>query len=82
MHNSQLARIAVTDETGATLLDELVVPELAVTDYLTVYSGITPALLAGATATAADVRRRLRELIGEVEETCAMHRQPPPPIHV
>eukprot|EP00962_Isochrysis_galbana_P009762 scaffold2714_cov123-Isochrysis_galbana.AAC.2 len=61
----QLARVAVVDEAGTTLLDELIVPELPVTDHLTRFSGITPALLATATTTAGAVRIRLLSLIRE-----------------
>jgi hypothetical protein len=35
----QLARVAVVDESGRTLLDELVIPERPVVDYKTQYSG-------------------------------------------
>ena len=45
-----------------TLLDELVQPTRPVTDYNTRYSGITAALLATATLTAAEVRGRVLAL--------------------
>ena len=45
-----------------TLLDELVMPTRPVTDYNTRYSGITAALLATATLTAAEVRGRVLAL--------------------
>jgi RNA exonuclease 1 len=63
--SKQLARVAVVDEGGATLLDEIVIPEQEVTDHLTRFSGITPALLATATTSAAAVRARLLALIGQ-----------------
>jgi len=53
----QLARATLVDAgTGATLFDEYVVPVLPVRDYLTQYSGVTPALLASATCTAVEAR--------------------------
>ena len=59
----QLARVAIVDETMTPLLDELVVPEAAVTDHNTAYSGITPAMLATATLTRAEVVAKVRALI-------------------
>ena len=47
------------DEAGATLLDELVRPARAVTDYNTRYSGITAELLATATLSAEEARARV-----------------------
>lgn len=59
----QLARVTVTGEDDAVVLDALVKPELPVMDHLTQYSGITASMLAGATATLADVQARLVALI-------------------
>ena len=50
------------DEAGATLLDELVRPARAVTDYNTRYSGITAELLATATLSAEEARARVLAL--------------------
>ena len=60
----QLARVAVVDEEGSTLLDELVIPERPVVDYLTRYSGMSRELLETASLTFDEVRSRVRELIG------------------
>ena len=50
------------DEAGATLLDELVRPARAVTDYNTRYSGITAELLATATLSVEEARARVLAL--------------------
>jgi hypothetical protein len=42
---AELARLSVVDGDGALLLDTFVRPQLPVIDYLTAYSGITPAVL-------------------------------------
>mgnify|MGYP003685337151 CR=1 FL=1 len=65
----QLARVGVVDESSRTLLDEIIIPQDTVTDHLTAYSGITPAMLASASTTADAVRTRLSEIINEVPET-------------
>jgi RNA exonuclease 1 len=59
----QLARIAVVDERMELVVDELVRPEMAVTDYLTRYSGITAELLQTARISAADARAKLLALL-------------------
>lgn len=59
----QLARVTVIDEDESTALDVVVRPELPVMDHLTQYSGITPAMLASATATISEVQAQLLELI-------------------
>ena len=58
-----LTRISVIDWDGNTVMDELVKPANPITDYLTPYSGITPALLAGVTTTLADIQRKLTGLL-------------------
>jgi hypothetical protein len=57
---SELARVTAVDETGAVLLDALVLPARPVVDYRTAFSGITAALLeAGPTLTLAAAREAL-----------------------
>lgn len=51
-----LARLTVTDGAGAVLVDALVKPPRAVSDYLTQWSGITAELLATATVTFDEAR--------------------------
>ncbi|KAK5117567.1 hypothetical protein LTR62_004989 [Meristemomyces frigidus] len=58
-----LTRISVLDWDGNVVLDELVKPEDPITDYLTPYSGITPAKLQDVTTTLADIQKRLLDLI-------------------
>ena len=59
----QLARVALVDESGTTLLDELVKPEKPVEDYVTRHSGITKAILDSATMSFGQVRERVAALI-------------------
>lgn len=58
-----LTRISLLDWTGAVLIDEFVKPALPIVDYLTPYSGITPAHLAGVTTTLSDIQARLLPLL-------------------
>ena len=55
----QLARVALVDASGQTLMDELVIPQRPVADYKTEHSGMTPALLATATRTHDQVRAQV-----------------------
>ena len=59
----QLARVAVVDEAGRLLLDELVKPERPVVDYKTEYSGVTRAMLDTARLTLAEATKTVRQLI-------------------
>ncbi|KAK9472039.1 uncharacterized protein V1510DRAFT_418460 [Dipodascopsis tothii] len=61
---SELARATLVDADKNVVLDELVRPPHAVTDYLTPYSGITAALLEPVSTTLADVQARLLALVG------------------
>ena len=58
----QLARVAVVDDDGAVLMDEYVVPERPVVDYLTRFSGVTREHLESATTTLEAARARVRAL--------------------
>ncbi|EDQ87178.1 uncharacterized protein MONBRDRAFT_10314 [Monosiga brevicollis MX1] len=58
-----LARISVVDQDEVTVMDEFVVPDEPVTDYVTRFSGITPELLANATSRLADIQHRLAQLL-------------------
>ena len=54
-----LTRISIVDWDGNTVMDELVKPAEPITDYLTPYSGITPAMLEGVTTTLQDIQQKL-----------------------
>jgi len=58
-----LTRVSIIDWDGHTLLDELVKPADPITDYLTPYSGITPAMLEGVTTTLAEIQAKLLSLL-------------------
>lgn len=60
---SEVCRISVVDGSGKCIYNTLVKPTNTVTDYATVYSGITEELLAPVTTRLEDVQRRLSELI-------------------
>ena len=55
--------MSLVDDEGAIIYDELVMPDNAVVDYLTQYSGMTEERLRGVTTKLADVQKRLQELI-------------------
>ena len=59
----QLARVALVDASGNTLLDELVKPDRPVIDYLTRYSGITEEILEGASYTFNEVRAKVTTIL-------------------
>lgn len=54
-----LTRISLVEWDGNVLLDELVKPDRPIIDYLTPYSGITPAKLENVTTTLKDIQDRL-----------------------
>lgn len=68
----ELARLTLIDAHGSVLLDELVKPHEVITDYLTQYSGITPAMLEHVTTRCHDVRQRVMSLI-DADTVVVMH---------
>jgi DNA polymerase III epsilon subunit-like protein len=59
----ELARISVVQSDGVIVMDEFVMPTNPIEDYVTEFSGITPALLEGVTTRVADVQDRLKHLM-------------------
>ena len=60
-----LTRVTVVDDVSTVLYDALVKPAAPITDYLTPFSGITAAMLAGVDRTMEEARARVLELIDE-----------------
>lgn len=58
-----LTRIAIIDWDGNVVLDEFIKPERPITDYLTPYSGITPAMLENVSTSLQDIQKKLVEEI-------------------
>ena len=58
-----LTRISLVEWDGTVLLDELIKPDKPIIDYLTPYSGITPAKLKDITTTLKDIQTRLLQEI-------------------
>ncbi|KAK9448099.1 uncharacterized protein V1518DRAFT_419649 [Limtongia smithiae] len=63
-HGSELARMTVVDWESNIVLDELVQPQHAITDYLTQYSGISGSLLKDVHTSLADAQRKILEIVG------------------
>ena len=59
----ELAWVTLLDYNGNLCYDTLVKPPASIVDCNTVYSGITPEMLAGVTTTLADVQRNLLERV-------------------
>ncbi|OSS53785.1 hypothetical protein B5807_00921 [Epicoccum nigrum] len=58
-----LTRISLLNWDGSVAMDKLVKPDVPIKDYLTQWSGITPAMLENVTTTLADIQKELLELI-------------------
>ncbi|KAI9233157.1 MAG: hypothetical protein BYD32DRAFT_440346 [Podila humilis] len=59
----ELTRVTLIDSNGKTILDELVMPENPILDYLTQYSGMTAVRLEGVTTRLADVQKKVQQLV-------------------
>ncbi|KAG0252039.1 hypothetical protein DFQ27_008319 [Actinomortierella ambigua] len=60
---TELARVTIVDDKNETVYDELVMPENPVVDYLTQFSGMTPARLEGVTTRLAEVQKKFQEIV-------------------
>ncbi|ORX48041.1 ribonuclease H-like protein [Hesseltinella vesiculosa] len=60
---SVLVKVALVDQDGQVLMNELVQPDLPITDYVTQYSGVDQYDLEGVTTTLHDIQQQLLELI-------------------
>lgn len=58
-----LTRVSIVDWNGNKILDELVKPDLAITDYVTQYSGIDKKMLEPVTTRLQDIQQKLLEII-------------------
>ncbi|KNC84806.1 hypothetical protein SARC_02981 [Sphaeroforma arctica JP610] len=58
-----LTRVSIVNEAAEVVMDELVMPDEPITNYLTQFSGMTRELLKGVTTTVLDVQTRIRSLI-------------------
>ncbi|KAJ4312291.1 hypothetical protein N0V94_007519 [Neodidymelliopsis sp. IMI 364377] len=58
-----LTRISLLNWDGTVAMDKLVKPDIPIKDYLTQWSGITPAMLEDVTTTLPDIQKELLELI-------------------
>ncbi|EJU05931.1 hypothetical protein DACRYDRAFT_60431 [Dacryopinax primogenitus] len=60
----ELARVSILDSTtNSTIYDTMVMPAHPITDYLTRFSGVTEAKLAGVTTTLSDVQQHLLSIL-------------------
>ncbi|KAL6743384.1 hypothetical protein Aduo_016428 [Ancylostoma duodenale] len=59
----ELTRISLIREDGSVVFDTLVKPKNEITDYLTKFSGITPALMEPVTTTVEDVQEAIRAVL-------------------
>ncbi|KAI8577361.1 hypothetical protein K450DRAFT_252108 [Umbelopsis ramanniana AG] len=58
-----LTRVSLIDEDSNVILDELVVPDEPITNYLTEYSGITPDMMAGVTTSLRRAQKHVRKFV-------------------
>ena len=58
-----LTRISLLNWDGSVAMDKLVKPDVPIKDYLTQWSGITPAMLENVTTTLSDIQKELLDLI-------------------
>eukprot|EP01134_Creolimax_fragrantissima_P001795 CFRG1795T1 len=58
-----LTRVSIVNEAADIVMDELVMPDVKITNYLTQFSGMTAELLEGVTTTVRDIQKKIRALI-------------------